>query len=179
MVETPRFHCRGHDWIPYLELRSHMPHSRAKKKGNGFWILFPSKCFPTSLTCHPSLVDPGWLIYLFLFLTLKVRFFFDGYIFHCYLPERYSFTGECIGMSSWKQFGNVCKNTDSFYPLIQSLRNYSVGINIQRELFLIELFFSMIVNAEAVWKPIGDPLSGTVFCTHPLPTYIKTFNDLC
>ena len=118
-----------------------IPHAPQQGQKNRFWILFPSKCFPTSLTCHLSLVNPGWHIYLFLFLTLKVRCFFYGYIFHSYLPERYSFTGECFEMSSWKQLGNVCKNTDSSYPVIQLLRNYSVGINLQRELFLTELFF--------------------------------------
>lgn len=53
MVETPRFHCRGHDWIPYLELRSHMPHSRAKKKRK--WVLNP---VPKQMLSHVIDLSP-------------------------------------------------------------------------------------------------------------------------
>ena len=88
--------------------------------------LSPFTC--KSRTAHLSFPFPAPKGTFFLFSTLTSQ-------------SGIQFTGECIGRSSWKQLGNVCKNTDSSYPVIQSLRNCSVGISIQRELFLMELFF--------------------------------------
>lgn len=112
-------------------------------------FLVPKQTLCHVITCHPSLVNPGQLVYLFLLLSPDVPFL--TVTSPPRLSERYS-ASSLVSVLEFPLESGLAMSVKILcsYPGITFLEDYSVGVNIQRELFVAGLPISVMVNVEAV-----------------------------